>query len=269
MPRTKGSLRYDNGALLSLIAIVKPASVLQWKDVGQRYKAVSGEATVRDYDSLKRYFIQTLCNNHKKPTGSSAPPPQVAQAQEIYQQILAKQGSASIGSGLDDSFDNLPDDEDSDSEDDDESDREDLHNNDNNIPTTTALPPASNNNDNNNGNKKRKAVEVFPTSEKSKNSRPSGRNSAAQNIDKLADAISSSSSNSGMMQLFSIMMQQQERRQEQMMLMMMQMLKKAKKDSPGLVLFQTAESAQTMCMDLVAIMIKACTLLTNQHRSFH
>ena len=88
--------------------------------MGAAYKDSTNESVLREYAVVKRYFIEKLCNNNKKPTGEAAPPVKVARAQRIYHAILAKSGCGNYGASSDDDDDD--DDDDYDVDDDDEED---------------------------------------------------------------------------------------------------------------------------------------------------
>ena len=111
---------YKAKILLDIVDRLEPIGSAQWMDVADRYKVDSGEGSLRDWQDLKRYFVEKLCDKNKKPTGESAPKPQVARAQAIYEKILRKEGCGIYGdeAASEDEF------EDDDDDDEDEEDTE-------------------------------------------------------------------------------------------------------------------------------------------------
>ena len=85
---------YKAKFLLDVVDLVLP---IGRQEVSQRYKAESGDADLRDWQDLKRYFVEKLCDKNRKPTGESAPKPQVARAQAIHEKMLRKEGAAVNG----------------------------------------------------------------------------------------------------------------------------------------------------------------------------
>jgi hypothetical protein len=68
--------------------------------LGAAYKDSTNESVLREYAVVKRYFIEKLCNNNKKPTGEAAPV-KVGRAQHVYHAILAKSGCGNYGASSD------------------------------------------------------------------------------------------------------------------------------------------------------------------------
>ena len=77
---------YNNDVLMNVVEAVKPKGAEAWKEVclryifiiitnfllftlNFRYQQATGEDAVRDYESVRRHFVEKLCNNFKKPTG--------------------------------------------------------------------------------------------------------------------------------------------------------------------------------------------------------
>jgi hypothetical protein len=114
--RAVGVPNYKNEVLINVVEAVLPDGALQWSIVAQRYQEASGERELRDSHDIKRHFTtqRNMCDNGKKVTGSSAPKPQVARCQEIWQKILRKSAASNCGGGS-------SSDEDSNSEDEGES----------------------------------------------------------------------------------------------------------------------------------------------------
>ena len=66
-----------------------------------RYKIAAQETVDREGPDMKRYFIQKLCNNGRKPTGNSGTNDTTRRAQEIYQRILCKENVGIYGDDSD------------------------------------------------------------------------------------------------------------------------------------------------------------------------
>lgn len=99
--RAVGVPNYKNDVLINVVEAVLPDGALQWAIVAQRYQESSGERELRDSHDIKRHFTthKNLCDNGKKVTGSSAPKPQVARCQDIWQKILRKSAASNCGGG--------------------------------------------------------------------------------------------------------------------------------------------------------------------------
>jgi hypothetical protein len=103
--RKAGAKKYNDDILLNIIEGIRPISAKDWERIASAYKDSTNESVLREYAVVKRYFIEKLCNNNKKPTGEAAPPVKVARAQRIYHAILAKSGCGNYGASSDDDDD--------------------------------------------------------------------------------------------------------------------------------------------------------------------
>ena len=63
---------YKSNILLEVIRGVEPASKIGWERLALEYKEKSQEGVLRDYQNIKRHFIQKMCNSNKKITGEAA-----------------------------------------------------------------------------------------------------------------------------------------------------------------------------------------------------
>lgn len=95
--RKAGVPNYKKEIFLNVVSDVLPSGANEWQIVAERYQMASGEIIVREGADVKRYFIENCCNNNKKPTGRSSPPPEVARAQTIHARILNKSFAGSYG----------------------------------------------------------------------------------------------------------------------------------------------------------------------------
>ena len=82
LPKGKktGTSNYKNDMLLNVIEAILPAGAEGWKIIASRFQIVSGEATLRFNDDIRRHFFTKLCKNGKRQTGlnnKSAPLPMV------------------------------------------------------------------------------------------------------------------------------------------------------------------------------------------------
>lgn len=199
---------YKAKILLNIVDRLEPIGSAQWMEVADKYKVDSGEGDLRDWQDLKRYFVEKLCDKNKKPTGESAPKPQVARAQAIYEKILRKEGCGIYGdeASSEDEF------EDEDEDDDDEEETDGVGTEPSQ--STEEVPLLGS------GGKvagsKRKATHPASAT-KTSNSRHNARASAKGLINTLTNSLDGLNTAS-MMQ----MMMQQQQQQTAMMMQMMQ-----------------------------------------------
>ena len=212
MARTKGAKSYKNPLLLNLIEAIKPSGQLGWLEVGTRYKAASGEEELRDWQDIRRHFLEKLCDNHRAPTGSSGPANLTRRAQEVYAAIENHNSAGAYGGNSSDSEDSY------DEEEEQEEEQEEAPSAASaassvaapSAPTTTSVSPR--------GSLKR-AREYEDGHQKSKNSRPNNnpRGSASMAINSLADAMGSAAQ-------MQMMMQMNQQNMQMMMAMMQSVL---------------------------------------------
>ena len=89
---------YKKLVLLSIIERRLPAGAEAWKLVAQDYQRESGEATLRDYEDVRRHFYERLCNKDQKPTGKSGDEKDlILQAQKIKLKILQAHEVGMVG----------------------------------------------------------------------------------------------------------------------------------------------------------------------------
>eukprot|EP00602_Paraphysomonas_sp_CaronLab_P003978 CAMPEP_0185017820 /NCGR_PEP_ID=MMETSP1103-20130426/703_1 /TAXON_ID=36769 /ORGANISM="Paraphysomonas bandaiensis, Strain Caron Lab Isolate" /LENGTH=258 /DNA_ID=CAMNT_0027547401 /DNA_START=50 /DNA_END=822 /DNA_ORIENTATION=- len=99
--RRAGVPNYKKGIVLNIVNDILPSSSLDWVAVAERYKIAAQETVDREGPDMKRYFIQKLCNNGRKPTGNSGTNDTTRRAQEIYQRILCKENVGIYGDDSD------------------------------------------------------------------------------------------------------------------------------------------------------------------------
>ena len=92
------SPNYKNHILLEIIKGIEPAGRVDWERVAVRYQENSNEAVLRDYQDIKRHFIQKMCNSQKKVTGESSAVKLVQDSQNVYERILRKEGAGNYNS---------------------------------------------------------------------------------------------------------------------------------------------------------------------------
>jgi len=119
MPRTKGKVNYKTNDLIEVIEKKLPQGAEGWKEVAVLYKVKTSENVLRDYEDLKRHWVEKLCNRFKKPTGStgSARSDIILRCQRVQAKILEK--SNSLMMGIDDNDEETSDDNDNDDNDED------------------------------------------------------------------------------------------------------------------------------------------------------
>jgi hypothetical protein len=71
MPRGLGNPNYNNALLIEIIDSLKPSGALAWQNVAVLYQHRSNEVKLRDYEDIKRHWLEKLCNKMKKPTGKT------------------------------------------------------------------------------------------------------------------------------------------------------------------------------------------------------
>ena len=54
--------RYNSNFLLDVVNSILPSGAEAWKLVCIEYQKKSGEATLRDYEDVRRHFHENLCN---------------------------------------------------------------------------------------------------------------------------------------------------------------------------------------------------------------
>jgi len=123
MPRSKGKQNYKVDLLIQVVEEKLPNGAHGWQEVAFLYQQQSGELVLRDYEDVKRHWVDKCCNKFKKPMGNPGDPKRdmILRCQWIQERILKKSNAAVMGveSGGDDGFDL---DEDSNLDDEDEED---------------------------------------------------------------------------------------------------------------------------------------------------
>ena len=115
---------YKKQILLSIIDRRLPSGAEAWKLVALDYEKESGDATVRDYEDIKRHFNERMCNKDQKPTGKSGDDKDfILQSQRVKLKILQAHEVGTIGDNDDEEND------DEDDEDEDENINEEDHRN--------------------------------------------------------------------------------------------------------------------------------------------
>jgi hypothetical protein len=71
MPRGLGSPNYNNEVLIQIVDTLKPTGAAGWENVAVLCQSRSKEIKLREYEDVKRQWIEKLCNKMKKPTGRS------------------------------------------------------------------------------------------------------------------------------------------------------------------------------------------------------
>lgn len=92
--------KYDDSLLISLIQELLPDGALGWKTVAEHYHVNSEEKELRDYQDVKKYWTNTLCNKMNKPTGKTGG--RTASCQKIQREILEKNSAMTFSSDEDD-----------------------------------------------------------------------------------------------------------------------------------------------------------------------
>jgi hypothetical protein len=86
---------YNKSLLLELVKQFKPTCAAHWRLIAQAYQQRTGEAELRRPSSLKRFFIEKMCNNMKKPTGGGNQV--ILDSQTAWLSIIEREGAISYG----------------------------------------------------------------------------------------------------------------------------------------------------------------------------
>ncbi len=70
MTRTKGSVNYKNKVLIKIINELLPNGEVAWEAVCTAYFNQSKEKVLRNMTDVRKHWIENLCNNMQKPTGT-------------------------------------------------------------------------------------------------------------------------------------------------------------------------------------------------------
>jgi len=71
MARLRGAANYKNRVLIGIVHQMLPNGSYAWTAVADAYQTASGERTVRNGDDMRKHWLRKLCNNMKKPMGST------------------------------------------------------------------------------------------------------------------------------------------------------------------------------------------------------
>jgi hypothetical protein len=77
MPRAKGKANCKTDALIQVVEELLPNGVQGWTEAATLYQARTGELSFKEYDDMKRHWIEKCCNKFKKPTGNPGDPKRV------------------------------------------------------------------------------------------------------------------------------------------------------------------------------------------------
>jgi hypothetical protein len=69
--RMAGAKTYNKPTLLKLVSQYKPTNMVLWGTVAEQYRIACGELEARPAAVIKKFFVHKMCNNMRKPTGSS------------------------------------------------------------------------------------------------------------------------------------------------------------------------------------------------------
>jgi hypothetical protein len=103
--RQTGAKTYNKPTLLKLITKIKPTNSITWGIVAEHYRVQCGELEARSPAVLKKFFVQKMCNNNRKPTGDSGTDSITLKSQELYLKLLRSEESDNIEDDEDPIFD--------------------------------------------------------------------------------------------------------------------------------------------------------------------
>jgi hypothetical protein len=102
MPRAKGKVNYKVATLIEVVEEKLPNGAPGWREVAALYQNRSRELILRDYEDVKRHWVEKCCNSFKNPTGDPGDPKRdmILKCQKIQGKIMAKTAySMGIASG--------------------------------------------------------------------------------------------------------------------------------------------------------------------------
>jgi hypothetical protein len=102
--RQSGAKTYNKTTLLKLIKRYKPTNSVLWGTVAEQYRVECGEIEARPSLTIKKFFIQKMCNNLRKPTGSSGVDDITAQSQAIFREMLDEEEACDEGDNDNEDF---------------------------------------------------------------------------------------------------------------------------------------------------------------------
>lgn len=86
-----GATNYKNDLLIQIVERILPTSPEEWRKVALDYQQESKEVALRDYEDVRRVWIDKCCNKLKKPTGmTGAASDKVRSCQNIHLRILQR-----------------------------------------------------------------------------------------------------------------------------------------------------------------------------------
>ena len=96
--RVPGRANYQNNILIPIIERILPNGAEAWRLVAIAYKAESGEHELRTEEDLRNNWVRKLCNNFKKPTGSTGDiSDRIHRCIEIERRIQRQSNSGILG----------------------------------------------------------------------------------------------------------------------------------------------------------------------------
>jgi hypothetical protein len=96
--RVPGRANYQNNILIPIIERILSNGAEAWRLVAIAYKAESGEHELRTEEDLHNNWVRKLCNNFKKPTGSTGDiSDRIHRCIEIERRIQCESNSGILG----------------------------------------------------------------------------------------------------------------------------------------------------------------------------
>lgn len=97
--RRTGAKTYDRVILFNIVKKVLPACSYDWQRVAEEYKVNAEEETVRNWEDIKKQFIQKMAFNGRNPpaNGKSSDGEFIMDCQNIYASILRKEETKDVG----------------------------------------------------------------------------------------------------------------------------------------------------------------------------
>ena len=107
--RQAGAKSYNQQTLYKLIVEYKPRNMVLWATVAEQYRIACGELKAREPSVLKKHFFHKMCNQMKKPTGSSGVDDFTAKCQSLHRSLFSMEEGTTFGDDSDeeDQFNHL------------------------------------------------------------------------------------------------------------------------------------------------------------------
>jgi cobalamin biosynthesis protein CobT len=95
--RVTGAKTYNKQTLFKLVQQYKPVNMVLWGTIAEQYRVACGELEARSAPIIKKFFVQKMCNNMRKPTGSSGIDDFTAKCQSLNRNLYQIEEGEAFG----------------------------------------------------------------------------------------------------------------------------------------------------------------------------